>query len=159
MEKIVLTRAGYEKLLRELELLCGVERPQAVSEVLNSPQDGRPEKNPDFQLAVARRRRLDRRIQQLQQILANAEVVVGSNLTPTQVRLHSRVMVLNLDTSQTMEFRLVSPVEADASRGDLSASSPLGRALLGRAPGEEVHLETPSGPRKYQIIEIQADQI
>jgi transcription elongation factor GreA len=159
MEKILLTRAGYEKLLLELELLSQVERPHLVSEVLESAADGRVEKNQDFQAALARRVRLDRRIHQLQQILANAEVLVGSNLPPDRVRFNSRVKVMNLATGRELEFKVVGTVEADLSQGFLSAASPLGRALLGRVKGDRVELQTPGGLRTYEVREIQVDPV
>ena len=158
MEKILLTRAGYEKIIRELEILSRVERPQAVRDLLEAAHEGRLEKNQDFQAALAQRQRVDRRIRQLQQILANAEVLVGSNLPPTQVRFNSRVRVVNLSQGQEQEYLLVSAVEADAGRGQLSISSPLGRALLGRSTGECVQVMTPGGPRSYQILAIRMEE-
>jgi transcription elongation factor GreA len=159
MEKILLTRAGYEKLKRELTLLSKVERPQIVKELLEAAREGRVEKNPDFQWALAQRQKLERRIRQLQQILAHAEVLVGSNLPPNKVRFNSRVRVLNLDSNLEQEFQLVGGVEADAARGQLSISSPLGRALLGHVSGDRVHLQTPGGSRTYQILEIQMAEV
>lgn len=154
MGKILLTRAGYEKLLRELELLSKVERPQVVRELLEAAQEGGLEKNADLQSALAQRQRLERRIAQLQQTLANAEVLVGSNLPPDKVRFNYRVRVVNLDTGQEQEFTMVSAVEADASRGHISISSPLGRALLGRCAGDLIQIRTPAGPRSYRVLEI-----
>jgi len=153
-----LTRAGYEKLLRELEILSQVERPQVVREILEAVREGRLERDPDFQAVLAQRQRLERRIRQLQQTLANAEVLVGSNLPPNLVRFNSRVRVVNLNTGQEQEFKLVGTVEADAARGDLSISSPLGRALLGRAVGERLPVQTPAGRRTYEILEIQVEK-
>jgi transcription elongation factor GreA len=117
------------------------------------------EKNPDFQAALSQRQQMDRRIKQLQQTLANAEVLVGSNLPPNQVRFNSEVRVRNLDTGREQEFKLVGGVEADASRGRLSMTSPLGRALLGRALGDRVQIQTPRGPRNYQILEIRMAEV
>jgi transcription elongation factor GreA len=159
MEKIPLTRSGYEKLLRELEFLSKVERPQVVRELLEAAQEGRVEKNPDFQSVLKQRQRLDKRIQQLQQILANAEVLVGSNLPPNKVRFNSRVRVANLSTGREQEFKLVAAVEADAGRGKLSMSSPLGRALLGRTVGDRIQIQTPAGSRLYQVLKIQMEEI
>jgi transcription elongation factor GreA len=159
MDKILLTRAGYEKLKKELQLLSKVERPQIIRELLETAREGRLEKNPDFQWTLTQRQRLERRIRQLQQILANAEVLVGSNLPPNKVRFNSRVRVLNLDSNSEQEFQLVGGVEADAARGQLSISSPLGRALLGHSLGEMVRLQTPGGPRTYQILEIQMAEV
>ncbi len=158
MEKILLTRDGYRKLLKELELLSQVERPQAVQEILEAGREGRVEKNPDFRDALAQRQRLERRIKQLQQILANSEVLVGSNLPPNKVRFNSRVRIVNLETGVEKRFRLVGTLEADAARGDLSTSSPLGRALLGRAVGDRFKVRTPAGLRSYQILEIGVEE-
>jgi transcription elongation factor GreA len=159
MERIPLTRRGYEKLLRELEFLSKVERPQVVRELLEAAQEGRVEKNPDFQSALVQRQKLERRIKQLQQILANAEVLVGSNLPPTRVRFNCRVRVLNLSTGVEQQFKMVGQVEADASQGNLSMSSPLGRALLGRSVGDRLQVNTPAGPRFYQILEIHLEEV
>jgi transcription elongation factor GreA len=158
MEKILLTRAGYEKILKELEVLSRVERPQVVRELLEAAHEGRLEKNQDFQSALAQRLRLEKRIRQLQQILANAEVLVGSNLPPTKVRFNSRVRILNLGHGQEQEFILVSAVEADAGQGQLSVTSPLGRALLGRRLGECFQVKTPGGLRSYRILDIQMEE-
>jgi len=158
MEKILMTRAGYEKILKELEILSRVERPQVVRELLEAAQEGRLEKNQDFQSALAQRLRVEKRIRQLQQILANAEVLVGSNLPPTKVRFNSRVRILNLSQGQEQEFILVSAVEADAGRGQLSVTSPLGRALVGRSLGECFQVQTPGGLRSYRILDIRMEE-
>jgi transcription elongation factor GreA len=159
MEKILLTRAGYEKLIRELEFLSRVQRPQVVREILEAAQEGRVEKNPDFQSALAHRRKLERRIRQLQQTLANAEVLVGSNLSPHKVRFNARVRVVNLNTGQEREFKMVGPLEADAATGHLSLASPLGKALLGRAVGDRIQVQTPRGIGSYQVLEIHMEQV
>jgi len=159
MEKILLTRAGYEKLVQELDLLRRVERPQIVQELLEAAQEGITEKNQDFLCALAQRQHLDRRIKQLQQTLANAEVLVGSNLPPNKVRFNSLVRVRSLNSGREKEFRLVSSLEANAGLGQLSTSSPLGRALLEREVGDRVEVPTPSGLKVYEILEITMDNV
>jgi len=159
MEKILLTRAGYEKLIRELEFLSRVERPQIVREMMEAVQEGGMEKNPDFQSALAQRQRLERRIKHLQQTLAHAEVLVGSNLSPHKVRFNARVKIVNLATGQEQEFKIVGPLEADATVGHLSMASPLGKALLGRAVGDRLQVQTPRGFRAYQILEIRMEKV
>ncbi len=159
MEKILLTRAGYEKLMRELELLSKVEHPQAVHEIVENATAPFQDRDVDLKPVLERRMWLEQRIQQLQEILANAEVLVGSNLPPDQVRFNCRVRVVNLATGKEQHFKLVGPLEADAVNGCLSLASPLGRALMGRAMGDTVELETPRGRRSYQILEIRMDEI
>jgi transcription elongation factor GreA len=159
MEKIQLTWAGYEKLLKELETLSRVERPRVVHEIIEDTPDWGFGNNPDFQHTLDRRRWVDRRIKQLQDILANAEVLVGSNLPPDRVRFNARVRILNLHNGKEQQFKIVGPFEADAGNGRLSMASPLGRALMGRACGDRVDLETPAGKRSYQILEIEMDAV
>jgi transcription elongation factor GreA len=85
-------------------------------------------------------------------------VLVGSNLPPDKVRFNCRVTIRHLANGKVQQFRLVGPVEADAVNGRLSTASPLGRALLGRAKGERVDLDTPAGRRSYQILDISVDE-
>lgn len=159
MAKILLTRTGYEEILRELRLLSLEERPRLLREMLETAPEWNDVGDPEFQRLVARRRRLERRIEYLQQLLSNAEVLVGSNLPPDRVRFNCRVRIRNLITGKEQQFRLVGPVEADAQNGRLSITSPLGRALMGRTVGERVDLETPAGLRSYQILSIVVDDL
>jgi len=156
-EKIPLTRAGYEKLVRELDLLSRVERPRLLKEILEGAADGILDQSPDFQHVLARRQWVDSRIQELKRILANAEVLVGSNLPPDRVRFDSTVSIRNLANGEELRYRLVGPVEADPQNGRLSIGSPLGQALLGRVRGERVELLTPGGRRAYLIVDIEMD--
>lgn len=156
-EKILLTRAGYEKLVRELDLLSRVERPRLLQEILENAQDGLSEPGWDLQHTLARRQWVDARIQELKRILANAEVLVGSNLPPDRVRFNSTVSLRNLANGEEMRYRLVGPVEADPQNGRLSIGSPLGQALMGRLRGERVELHTPGGRRAYLIVDIEMD--
>lgn len=157
VEKILLTRAGYEKLVKELDRLCRVERPRLLQEIIEDASDWVFDQSPDFKRTLARRQWVDGRIMELQQILASAEVLVGSNLPPDRVRFNARVSLRNLDTGEEVRYRLVGPLEADPVNGRLSVGSPLGQALLGRAPGEQVELDTPAGRRAYQILGIEMD--
>jgi transcription elongation factor GreA len=158
MAKILLTRAGYEEILKELRTLTGEERAGLVQEIVEATPEWGATGDPDFQRILSKKRRLERRIQYLQQVLANAEVLVGSNLPPDQVRFNCRVTIRHLATGKVQQFRLVGPVEADAQNGRLSMAAPLGRALLGRAKGERVDLDTPAGRRSYQILDISVEE-
>jgi transcription elongation factor GreA len=95
----------------------------------------------------------------LQQTLANAEVLVGSNLSPEKIRFNARVRVVNLNTGQEREYKMVGPLEADAATGRLSLASPLGKALLGRAVGDRLQVQTPRGLRLYQVLEIHREKV
>ncbi|OPX20236.1 MAG: hypothetical protein BZ151_04990 [Desulfobacca sp. 4484_104] len=154
MSKSLLTRAGYERLRQELRQLRQVVRPQTLSEVMEAAQEGRLEKNTEYLEARARQLQVENRIAQLQQVLANSEVLVGSNLTPNRVVFDSQVRVRNLFTGQVLSYQLVGEEEADARNGRLSITAPVGQALLGRAVGDQIRIQTPGGLRVYQILEI-----
>lgn len=158
MAKILLTRAGYEDILKELRILASEERPGLVQEILAATPEWGAADDVDLQRILARKRRTERRIEYLRQLLANAEVLVGSNLPPDRVRFNSRVTILRLDSGRVQQFRLVGPVEADAINGRLSTAAPLGRALIGRAAGDRVEIDTPAGRRTYQILDISMDE-
>jgi transcription elongation factor GreA len=159
MGKMLLTRAGYDKIIRELEFLRRVEHPQAVQEVQETALDGRIEKNPDFHSALLRRQQVELRIRQLQRTLVNSEVLVGTNLSADKVRFNTRVRIINLTTGQEREFKIVGPLEADAAAGCLSLISPLGKALMGRSVGDRLQVQTPRGLRSYQILEISMEKL
>ena len=159
MSKALLTMGGYHKLLTELKHLCQVARPQARVELMEAALEGPLENNLAYREARSRHDRVDRRIRQLQQILSESEVLVGSNLTPVTVIFDSRVKVANLQTGKTLTFHLVGAVEADPLHGRLSVTSPLGQALLGRQVGERIRVHAPGGLRDYQILAIEREPV
>jgi transcription elongation factor GreA len=75
------------------------------------------------------------------------------------VRFNARVKVVNLNTGQEREYKMVGPLESDAAAGRLSLASPLGKALLGRAVGDRLQVQTPRGIRLYQVLEIHMEQV
>lgn len=154
MPKALLTQQGYWKLLQELKRLRRFVRPLIVEEVMEAAADGRLEKNELYWEARSRQHQVDRRIYQLQEIISQSEVLVGNNLSPSQVRFNSRVKVCNLATGEILTFHLVSSAEADVRQGYLSIESPMGQALLGRKVGEQVGFNPPGGRRSYKVLEI-----
>jgi transcription elongation factor GreA len=159
MHKALLTQDGYWKLLRELKRLRGFVRPLILEEVMEAAADGRLEKNEPYWEARSRQAQVDRRIHKLQELLSQSEVLVGSNLTPSQVRFNCRVKVCNLTTGEISSFHLVSSVEADVRQGYLSIESPMGKALLGRRVGERIGFHPPGGQRSYQVLEIEMEDV
>lgn len=154
MRKSLLTQEGYWRLLKELRQLCRFVRPLIQEEVMEAAADGRLEKNESYWEARSRQLQVDRRIQRLQKIISQSEVLVGNNLQPAQVRFNCLVKVRNLATGEVSEFHLVSSVEADVRQGYLSIDSPMGQALLGSRVGERVGFHPPGGQRSYQVLEI-----
>jgi transcription elongation factor GreA len=157
MNKALLTQEGYWKLLQELKRLRRYVRPLILEEVMEAAADGRLEKNESYWEARNRQAKVDQRIHKLQEIISHSEVLVGNNLTPSQVRFNCRVKICNLTTGEISVYHLVSSVEADVRQGYLSIESPMGQALLGRKVGEQIGFNPPGGQRSYRVLEIQME--
>ena len=157
MPKGLLTQAGYWKLLQELKKLRRFVRPLILQEVMDAAADGRLEKNEPYWEARHRQAQVDRRIQKLQELISHSEVLVGNNLTPSQVSFNCRVKVCNLGTGEISIYHLVSSEEADVRQGYLSIESPMGQALLGKKVGEQIGFNPPGGQRSYQVLAIEME--
>jgi len=86
--------------------------------------------------------------------LNSADIIDPSNLPKDRVVFGTRVLLENVDTAETVEYQLVGPEESDVAQGKISISSPLGKAMLGKKPGDAILLMAPGGKRSYELVEI-----
>ena len=154
MERIPITREGYESLKKELENLKRVERPLNIKAIEEARAHGDLSENAEFEAAKERQAFIEARINELQMKLGNADIIDPDRLPRDRAVFGSRVVLENLDTGENVEYQLVGPDESDIRKGKISVSSPLGRALIGHQPGHEVVMEAPGGKRSYEILEI-----
>lgn len=154
MERIPVTREGYEFLKKELEKLKRVERPQNIRAIEEARAHGDLSENAEFAAAKDRQGFIEGRIGELEYKLANADVIEPDKLNKEKAVFGSRVLLENIETGQDVEYQLVGPDESDIERGRISISSPLGRAILGKKPGDELVLQVPGGRRVYELVEI-----
>ena len=154
MERIPITKTGYEALRRELEHLKTVERPENIRAIEEARAHGDLSENAEYHAAKERQGLLERRIGELGYKLGNAEVVNPDTLPKDKAIFGSKVLLENIDTGETVNYQLVGPDESDISKGRISISSPLGSAMLGKKVGQEVVLQAPGGKRSYELIEI-----
>jgi len=154
VERIPITREGYEALKKELENLKRVERPLNIKAIEEARAHGDLSENAEFEAAKERQAFIEARINELQMKLGNADIIDPDKLPRDRAVFGSRVVLENLDTGENVEYQLVGPDESDIEKGKISVSSPLGRALIGQPPGQEVVMEAPGGKRCYEILEI-----
>ncbi|MDX9786628.1 MAG: transcription elongation factor GreA [Desulfobacterales bacterium] len=154
MERVPITRGGYETLKKELELLKTVERPQNIRAIEEARSHGDLSENAEFEAAKERQGFIEGRIAELSFKINNADIIDPSNLPKDKAVFASTVLLANVDTEENVEYQLVGPDESDIKKGRISVSSPLGRALLGKKPGDEITLAAPGGKRCYELIEI-----
>jgi transcription elongation factor GreA len=154
LDRVPVTREGYEALKKELEKLKRVERPQNILAIEEARAHGDLSENAEFAAAKDRQGFIEGRIGELGFKLANADIINPDKLPKDRAAFGHRVLLENIDTGEDVEYQLVGPDESDIGRGRISISSPLGRAILGKKPGDELTLEAPGGKRVYELVEI-----
>ncbi len=154
MTKIPFTPEGLEKIKKELEHLIKIERRKTVQAIEEARAHGDLSENAEYEAAKERQAYIEGRIQELQGILAQAEVIPPLKNPPEKVQFGVVVKLLNLDTEEIVTYRILGPYEADPSNGTISINSPIAKALIGKEVGEEVKVQTPSGIKRYEILDI-----
>jgi transcription elongation factor GreA len=154
LERIPITREGYETLKRELEYLKKVERPKNIQAIEEARSHGDLTENAEFEAAKDRQAFLEGRLNELGNKLACADIIDPHTLPMDRAVFASTVLLENIDTGEEVEYQLVGPDESDVESGRISVSSPLGKAIIGKKPGDEITLEAPGGKRHYELIGI-----
>jgi transcription elongation factor GreA len=149
-----MTRQGYEKALEELRQLKAGERPRIVEEIRRAREHGDISENAEYHAAKEKQGLLEARIRQLEDRIARAEVVDPRSATPDRVRFGATVHLEDLDTGERVRYTIVGEDEADANAGRLSVTSPIARALIGRAVEEIAVVQVPRGRRELEVLEI-----
>jgi transcription elongation factor GreA len=154
LDRIPITKQGYEALNAELKRLKSVDRPENIKAIATARAHGDLSENAEFHAAKEKQSFLQGRIGEIGYKLANAEVIDPDTVDKDSVRFCCTVLVENVDTEEEVKYQIVGEDEADIQKGKISVSSPLGRALLGKKPGDEVVVQAPGGKRVYEVIDI-----
>ncbi len=154
MDRIPITKKGYEVLKKELNNLKKVERPQNIKAIEEARAHGDLSENAEFDAAKDRQGFIEGRIGELTFKLANADIIDTDKLPRDRAVFGSKVVVENIDTGEDIEYQLVGPEESDIDKGRISVSSPLGKEIIGKKPGDEFALQVPGGRRNYELVEI-----
>jgi transcription elongation factor GreA len=154
MDRTPITQEGLDRLRQELARLEKEERPSVIKAIAESRSHGDISENAEYHAAKERQGFIEGRIAELHSKIAVSEVIDCSNLPNDRIVFGTTVLLNDLDTDDEFKIRLVGPDESDADNGDISVLSPLGRALIGKEPGEEIQVKTPGGLRLLEIIEI-----
>ncbi len=154
MERVPITVDGFEVLKKELVQLKTVERPENIKAIEVARAHGDLSENAEFDAAKERQAFIEARINDLQYKIGNADVIDPSKLPSDKIVFGSTFVLENIDTEEEVKYQLVGQEESDIGKGRISISSPLGRAILGKEPGDEVSIQAPGGKRDYELIEI-----
>lgn len=154
MQRVPMTRGGYQKLKEELERLLKVERPKNIQAIAEARAHGDLSENAEYHAAKEKQSFMEGRIQELQAKLALAEVIDPSKIKQSKVAFGAKVKVLDIAADEEYFFTLVGTDEADVKNGKISISSPVGRSLLGKEIGDTAVIKAPARTMEYEILEI-----
>jgi len=155
MSKVPLTARGAEKLRAELEQLKRIERPRIIEAIAEARAHGDLKENAEYHAARERQSFCEGRIKDIEGKLSHAQIIdVTLVATNGKVVFGATVDVLELDQDTEHTFQIVGEDEADSKLGMISISSPIARALIGKAEGDVASVQAPGGLREFEILEV-----
>lgn len=153
MEKIPLTRAGFDKLDAELKHLKTVERPAIIRAISEAREHGDLSENAEYHSAKEKQSFIEGRVKELEGVISLADVIDPAKLSGT-IKFGAQVKLVDEDTDKETSYQIVGEYEADIENGKLNMKSPIARALIGKEEGDSVEVRTPGGVKSYEVLEI-----
>ena len=153
-KKHILTYAGLKQYEDELQNLKVVRRKEVAQKIKEAREQGDLSENAEYDAAKDEQRDIEARIEQIEKILKNAEVVLEEEIDLDKINIGCNVRVLDLEYNEEEEYKLVGSSEASSLQNKISNESPIGRALIGARIGDVVTVEAPAGEIKYKVLSI-----
>jgi transcription elongation factor GreA len=154
----VMTRSGYEKLKNELSLLRTDKRLEIATKLEEARAFGDLSENAEYHVAKEEQEKLEGRISRLEYKLNKAKVVDFDDIDTSHANLGTTIMIQDMDKGSMYTYMLVGTEESDPKENKISVSSPVGKAIIGRAVGDEVSVRVPKGIRRLKVVEISAEK-
>ena len=154
MEKVPMTANGYEALVAELKRRTSEDRPSIIQAIAEARAHGDLSENAEYHAAKEQQSHNEGRIARLEDNLSRSEVIDLSKLSGDTVKFGAKVTLVDEDTDEKKNYQIVGDVEADVKNGQISISSPIARALIGKSVGDSVEVAAPGGARGYEILKI-----
>ena len=154
-KKNILTYEGLKKLEDELEYLKVVRRKEVSQKIKEAREQGDLSENAEYDAAKDEQRDIEARIEEVEKILKNEEVVVEDEVDIDKISIGCKVKILDCEYDEELVYKIVGSTEANSLKGKISNESPVGKQLLGKKVGDEVVVETEMGELRYKVLEIQ----
>ena len=149
-----MTKEGHEKLVEEVKYLRTTKRQEVANAIAEAREKGDLSENAEYHAAKEEQGYLEAKIAEMETKLANARVMDESKMDASKAGILSTVEVLNKKTNKKMSIMLVSEAEANLKENKLSNTSPIGKALMGKAVGDTAQAQTPAGTIEFEILNI-----
>lgn len=154
-KKQVVTYTGLKKIEEELQDLKVNKRREIAAKIKEAREQGDLSENAEYDAAKDEQRDIEARIEELEAILKNAEVVVEDEVDLDKINVGCTVKVFDITFDEEMEFKIVGSTEANSLEGKISNESPVGQALMGKKVNDVVDVETQAGVIQYKVLDIQ----
>ena len=154
MDKDLITKEGYEALKEEHKYKRTVERPKIIEQIDEARSHGDLKENAEYHAAREKQGFIEGRIQRLNYILANSEVIDTSKLSGDTIRFGAKVTYTDMDTDEETSWVIVGEEEANVKIGKISVKSPIAKALLGRKEGDDLIIKVPKGQVEVEITSV-----
>jgi len=153
MEKIPLTRAGFDKLDGELKHLKSVERPAIIRAISEAREHGDLSENAEYHSAKEKQSFIEGRVKELEGVISLADIIDPAKLSGG-IKFGATVTLVDEDTDEEKTYQIVGEYEADIEKGLLNLKSPIARALIGKEEGDSVEVRTPGGQKSYEVLSV-----
>ena len=154
-KKNILTYEGLKTLEDELQDLKVNQRREVAQKIKEAREQGDLSENAEYDAAKDEQRDIEARIEEIEKILKNAEVIVEDDVDLDKINIGCKVRILDLEYDEELEYKIVGSTEANSLKGKISNESPVGSALIGAKKGQTIEVETQVGVLRYKILEIQ----
>lgn len=154
-KKNILTYEGLKKLEDELHELKVVRRAEVAQKIKEAREQGDLSENAEYDAAKDEQRDIEARIEDIEKILKNVEVVDEDEVDLETINIGCKVKIRDMVEKKDLEYKIVGSTEANILKGKISNESPVGQALLGAKKGQTVKVETQFGIQKYKVLEIE----
>ncbi len=155
MDKFPITANGFEDLQVELKDLKSVQRPAVIKAIAEAREHGDLSENAEYHAAREKQGFIEGRIQELEDKMARAEVIDVASLSGPMVKFGAKVTIVDEETDEESTYTITGEYEADIENGLIAVTAPIARGLIGKEEGDSVEIQTPKGPRTYEILTVE----
>ena len=155
MERIPMTVEGFERLEVELQRLKSEERPRIIAAIAEARAHGDLSENAEYHAAKEQQGMNEARVAELEDKMSRAEVVDPATLSGDTIKFGATVSLEDEDSGDEVKYKIVGDLEANVKDGKISISSPIARALIGKAIGDSVEVTTPKGSKSYEVLNVE----
>ncbi len=148
------TQETFDKMREELQKMKGIDRPAASKAIAEAREKGDLRENAEYDAAKEAQGMLEARIKQLEGFIASAKIVDPKTIDTSKVTILTKVTITNMANKKSVTYQIVGEKEADLKEKKISASSPIGKGLLGKTKGEIAEVHAPNGILKFKIEDI-----